>query len=204
MIDDCTALILAGGASRRMGCDKAALQLGGQSLLQRATGLMRTLFPAILLSVQQPRGDLDPVILQVRDDVPDAGPLAGLCAGLRYATTPWVFAMAVDMPYLRHGIIQRLAGLRENHQAVVPIAAGHLQCLAAFYAATALPALQSVLESRGERGMRTAISVLDVRRVDERCLYDADADPRSFADLDTPEDLARARRHFGAHAPHPQ
>ncbi|MDR2259786.1 MAG: molybdenum cofactor guanylyltransferase [Azoarcus sp.] len=198
MIDDCTALILAGGVSRRMGRDKAVLQLGGQSLLQRATGLARALFPAILLSVQQPRGDIDPAIPQVCDDVAAAGPLAGLCAGLRRAATPWVFAMAVDMPYLRPEIILRLAALRANHQAVVPVAAGHLQCLAAFYAATALPALQSVLESAGARSMRTALTVLDVRCVDEYSLYAAGAHPQSFADLDTPEDFAGARRYFGA------
>ncbi|MDR0702860.1 MAG: molybdenum cofactor guanylyltransferase [Azoarcus sp.] len=201
MIDDCTALILAGGDSRRMGCDKASLQLGGQSLLQRTLDLMRMLFPAILLSVRQPRAGLDGSIAQIRDDIPNAGPLAGLCAGLRRAATPWVFAVAADMPYLRPEIILRLAALRGTHQAVVPVAAGHPQPLAAFYATSALPAFQSALDSAQTRGLRRALAALDVRHVDERRLRDADATLQSFIDLDTPQDFAEAQRRFEEHFP---
>ncbi|MDR2093095.1 MAG: molybdenum cofactor guanylyltransferase [Azoarcus sp.] len=199
MIGDCTALILAGGDSRRMGRDKADLQLGGQSLLQRTLDLMRAIFPATLLSVSQPRGDLDTSIPQIRDDIPNAGPLAGLCAGLRHAATPWVFAVATDMPYLRPEIILRLAALRGMHQAVVPIVAGHPQPLAAFYATSALPTLRAALENAQTRGLRRALAALDVCHVDETGLRDADATLQSFTDLDTPQDFAEARRHFDEH-----
>jgi molybdopterin-guanine dinucleotide biosynthesis protein A len=196
MIGDCTALILAGGDSRRMGHDKAALQLGGQSLLQRMIDAMRALFPVVLLSVRQARHDIDASIAQIRDDIPDAGPLAGLCAGLRQAATPWVFAVATDMPYLRPEIIRHLAARRADCQAVVPIAAGHPQAVAAFYAATALPALQAVLSGAGKHSLQTALHALDVRYVDEQDLRSLDPDLQSFVDLDTPEDLASARQHF--------
>jgi molybdopterin-guanine dinucleotide biosynthesis protein A len=182
-----------------MGRDKAALQLGGQSLLQRTLDLMRALFPALLLSVRQPRGDLDARIAQICDGIPDAGPLAGLCAGLRRAATPWVFAVATDMPYLRPEIILRLAVRRGAHQAVVPIVAGHPQPLAAFYAASALPALQAALDNAQTRGLRRALAALDVCHVDEYSLRDTDASLRSFVDLDTPEDFAEARWYFGEH-----
>ncbi|MDR3213493.1 MAG: molybdenum cofactor guanylyltransferase [Azoarcus sp.] len=195
MIDDCTALILAGGDSRRMGRDKTTLELDGQSLLQRTLALMRTLFPAVLVSVRHPRADLDAP--QVCDDVPAAGPLAGLCAGLRHAQTPWIFAVAVDMPWLRPEVIIHLAAQRGNHQAIVPIVAGHPQSLAAFYAATALPALQAALDGAGKHDLRSTLAALDVCRVDERHLREVDATLQSFTDLDTPEDLAQARRHFG-------
>jgi molybdopterin-guanine dinucleotide biosynthesis protein A len=196
MIDDCTALILAGGDSRRMGCDKAALQLvGGQSLLQHTLEAMRALFPAVLLSVRQPRDDIDASVLQIRDEIPDAGPLAGLCAGLQHAATPWVFAVATDMPRLQPEIIRHLAARREDCQAVVPIAAGHPQALAAFYAATALPALQAVLREAGKHSLRTALSALETCYVDEQELRGLDPDLQSFIDLDTPEDFARAQLH---------
>ncbi|MDR1461566.1 MAG: molybdenum cofactor guanylyltransferase [Azoarcus sp.] len=201
MIDDCTALILAGGDSRRMGRDKAVLRLGGQSLLQRTINLMQTLFPVVLLSVRQPRGGLDASITQVCDGISSAGPLAGLYAGLRRATTPWVFAVATDMPYLRAETILQLAARRGAHQAVVPIAAGHPQALAAFYAVSALPAFQAALDGAENRSLQAALAALDVCRVDERSLCDADANPQSFIDLDTPEDFARARRYFGRYTP---
>jgi molybdopterin-guanine dinucleotide biosynthesis protein A len=110
MISDCTALILAGGHSRRMGCDKTALQFDGQSLLQRMIGLMQTLFPAVLVSVGQFRADID--VPQVCDETPDAGPLAGLCAGLVQVKTAWGFAVAADMPGLLPEVVEHLATFR--------------------------------------------------------------------------------------------
>ena len=85
MIEDCTAIILAGGDSQRMGSDKASLLLGGQTLLQRVAAMMQQVFPYILVSVRQTRPDID--LPQVCDEQPDEqlsgdGPLAGLVAGL--------------------------------------------------------------------------------------------------------------------------
>ena len=105
MIDDCTGLVLAGGNSRRMGRDKTALEFEGQTLLQRTVALLQTVFPQVLVSVRSYRQDVS--VPQVIDAYPDAGPLAGLCAGLAKADTPWVFAVAADMPFLLPEIIRQ-------------------------------------------------------------------------------------------------
>ncbi|MCL2076432.1 MAG: molybdenum cofactor guanylyltransferase [Betaproteobacteria bacterium] len=196
MIADCTALIFAGGDSRRMDCDKLLMQIGGQSLLQRALGLARELFHSVLVSVQYPRDDIDAP--QVCDEIPGAGPLAGLCAGLQHATTPWVFAVAADMPYLLPEVIERLAACRAaGHQAVVPVIDGQPYPLTAFYAVSSLPTLRSVLARPGKPGLLAALPELDTCRVGERHLTDIDLKLHSFIDLDTPEDATRALRHFG-------
>lgn len=195
MIADCTALVFAGGDSRRMGRDKLALELGGQSLLTRALELMRELFPQTLVSVQRPRDGVDAP--QICDEIPDAGPLAGLCAGLSAARTPWVFAVAADMPWLMPAVIERLAAFRANHQAVVPVIDGQLCPLTAFYAADALPALRVALARPGKPGIVAALPELDACFVDERQLGEIDGLPRHFADIDTPEDAALAHLHFG-------
>jgi molybdopterin-guanine dinucleotide biosynthesis protein A len=197
MIADCTALILAGGESRRMGSDKTALLLAGQSLLQRTLALMRTLFPAVLVSVRQPRADLDDLDApQVFDERADAGPLAGLCAGLQRAETPWIFAVAADMPYLLPSVVHALAARRGTHQAVVPVIDGRLQPMAAFYATSILPALRSTLHGVGKPGLVAALDGLDICRVEAADLLAVDANLSSFTDLDTPADLAAARQFF--------
>jgi molybdopterin-guanine dinucleotide biosynthesis protein A len=196
MIGDCTALIFAGGDSRRMGREKLSLQFGGQSLLQRTLDLTRALFPSVLVSVQHPRDDIDAV--QVCDEIPGAGPLAGLCAGLQHAMTPWVFAVAADMPYLLPEVIERLADNRAKHQAVVPVIDGQPYPLTAFYAVSALPTLRSVLARPGRPGLLAALPELDTCRIDKHHLADIDTELRSFIDLDTPEDAAKALRHFGS------
>ncbi|MDR2015693.1 MAG: molybdenum cofactor guanylyltransferase [Azoarcus sp.] len=195
MIADCTALIFAGGDSRRMGREKLSLQLGGQSLLQRALDLTRPLFSSILVSVRHLRDDIDAP--QVCDEIPGAGPLAGLCAGLQHATTHWVFAVAGDMPYLLPQVIERLAANRAKHQAVVPVIGGQPYPLTAFYAVSALPALRGVLARPGKPGLLAALPGLDTCRIDEHHLADIDKEVRSFIDIDTPEDAAEALRYFG-------
>ncbi len=197
MIDGCAALILAGGDSSRMGRDKTALEFAGKTLLQRAVEVMQSQFSQVVVSVRQRRPDID--VPQVCDEIPDAGPLAGLCAGLEWAQArqiPWVFGMAADMPFLNPVLIERLAERRGNCQAVVPVVRGHPQPLAAYYSAAALPAFRETLAGSGKRSLRAVLERLDVCRVNEVDLQAADPGLRSFFDLDTPEDVALALRVF--------
>ena len=191
MIADCTGLILAGGESRRMGRDKTVLEFDGQTLLQRSVRLLQGLFPRVLVSVRQARGDV--ALPQVVDETSCAGPLAGLCAGLAQADTPWVFALAADMPFFSAKVIRQLAMRRGEGEAVVPVVGSISQPLAAYYAVTALPVLRATLAGSGKRSPRAALQSLNVVYVDESELRGADP-ARDFIDLDTPDDLAAARR----------
>ena len=192
MIENCTALILAGGDSRRMGQDKASLVLDGLPLLQRVVNIVQPLFAETIISVRQPRHDI--ALPQVCDDPAHHGPLAGLAAGLERATTPWVFAVACDMPFITPAVIEHMAVCRSGSQAVVPVVQGHVQPLAAFYARDCLQALQLLLGGSGQQSLRALLDRLRVCYVDEAQLLAADPHLRSFFDLDTPEDVAAAQK----------
>ena len=191
MIADCTAVVLAGGQSQRMGRDKASLLLGEQTLLQHVSAILQTTFPRVLVSVRQPRPDI--ALPQICDTHADAGPLAGLYAALMHAETPWIFAVATDMPFIQPALIDYLAKQRGDHQAVVPVMHGHPQPLAAFYATSCLDPIRALLESGGKRSLRAALAQLKVCYVAEADLLAVDPGLRSFFDLDTPEDVAAAR-----------
>lgn len=195
MIADCTAIVMAGGESQRMGCDKATLVLGEQTLLQHVVAIVQPMFPQLLVSVRQPRPDIP--LPQICDAYTNAGPLAGLCAGLAQAEkdhSPWIFAVATDMPFVQPALIERLAQQRSGYQAVVPVVRGHPQPLAAFYAANCLETIRAMLDSGGKRSLRAALERLNVCYVDESELLEADPGLRSFFDLDTPQDLLAAGR----------
>lgn len=189
MIADCTAIILAGGDSKRMGRDKASLPLEGKSLLQRVVDSVQPLFAQTLVSVRQPRAEVS--LPQICDTQADGGPLVGLISVLEKIETPWAFVVACDMPFVMPAMITRLAGYRIGHQAVVPMAEGHAQPLAAFYARSALPLLQASLAG-GEKSLTRALQLLDVRYVAAEKLVQFDPQLRSFFDLDTPQDVALA------------
>lgn len=190
MIRDCTAIILAGGDSQRMGRDKASLILGEQTLLQTVAATMRQVFPEVVVSVRQPRAEVD--LPQICDEHLNGGPLAGLVAGLSQVTTPWVFAVACDMPFVVPAVIERLGEyLSGQYQAVVPVVHGHPQPLAAFYATSCLALMRSGLAAQ-QNSLRGVLKQLNVRYVDETEMLDADPQLRSFFDLDTPQDVAAA------------
>jgi molybdopterin-guanine dinucleotide biosynthesis protein A len=194
VITDCTALVMAGGMSRRMGRDKAGLVLEGRSLLHSVTKVMQMAFPEILLSVRHIRPEID--LAQVEDDPSCAGPVAGLLAGLAAASTPWVFAIACDMPFIAPEVIGYLSQRRKNRQAVVPVVGGHPQPLAAFYSSGCVTDVRSHLNSQGKASMLAVLEHLDVCYVDEAELLAVDPTLRSFFDLDTPQDVEQAK-HMG-------
>ncbi len=190
MIVDCTAIIMAGGESQRMGRDKATLVLGEQTLLRHVMNIVQPLFLQVLVSVRQLRPEIE--LPQICDSYPDAGPLAGLCAGLEQAATPWIFAVATDMPFVQPAMIKQLAQQRAGFQAVVPMVNGYPQPLAAFYSASCLETIQGLLNGSGKRSLRAALEQLNVCYVDASELLAVDPGLRSFFDLDTPEDFAVA------------
>lgn len=192
MIADCTAIILAGGESKRMGQDKAVLPFNGETLLQSVIAGVQPLFVQTLVSVRELRGNV--VLPQICDMQADGGPLVGLISALEAVTTPWAFVVACDMPFVAPALISHLASLRADHHAVVPVVDGHAQPLAAFYARRALPLLRESL-ANGNRSLTGALKSLDVCHVAEDELLKFDASLRSFFDLDTPQDYAAAREY---------
>ena len=168
--------------------------LGEQTLLQRVAEVMQTVFPRVVVSVRAPRADV--ALPQVCDTYRDIGPLAGLCAGLEHAAqngVPWIFAVATDMPFVRPALIEQLATYRSGVDAVVPLIDGHPQPLAAFYSTGALPAIRALLDGDGKRSLRAVLERLHVAHVHAAELNAADPGLESFVDLDTPEDLAKAK-----------
>jgi molybdopterin-guanine dinucleotide biosynthesis protein A len=192
MIENCTAVIMAGGDSRRMGQDKANLLLGERTLLQSVAVTLQPLFPEVIVSVRQPRPEIN--LPQVCDDPAHSGPLAGLAAALERASTPWIFAVACDMPFITPAVIEYLALQRADCQAVVPMVGGYPQPLAAFYATSCLKVVRDILNSNGKHSMLAPLEMLQVRYVSEDQMQAVDPQLRSFFDLDTPQDVAQACR----------
>lgn len=194
MIKDCTAIILAGGDSRRMGRDKAMMPFADKALIQSVITIMQGLFPATILSVREHRQEID--LPQVCDMQTNGGPLTGLVSTLGRIATPWAFVVACDMPFVSPELVEQLATYRAQQQAVVPVVHGYLQPMVAFYSISCIPVMRATL-SLGDKSLSGAIRNLDVSYVDEVQMQKSDAELRSFIDLDTPQDWALAQERMG-------
>ena len=105
-------LVLAGGASRRMGTDKAALQIDGVTQLERAVTLLERFVSDVYVSVRQSDSVRD-VFNCIPDSVDTRGPAAGmLSAHLAHPESAWL-VVACDMPLLGHDLLQELVTLRD-------------------------------------------------------------------------------------------
>jgi molybdopterin-guanine dinucleotide biosynthesis protein A len=190
MIEDCTALILAGGQSRRMGRDKTMLPFGQATVIQTLIDTLRPLFSNTILSVRVQRPELD--LPQICDATANKGPLGGLVSGLAEIHTNWAFVIACDMPMVHPGLIRLLSVQRAQQHAIVARVQGHIQPFAAFYSTRCLPLLRARLDA-GQLSISSALQQLSMTCVDEADLIRADPGLNSFFDLDTPEDWRNAQ-----------
>ncbi len=181
------ALILAGGRSSRMGADKPLLKIGGETLLERAVRFWRESgrVGRILIANGQP-GHLEPLpegTQAVYDLEEGRGPMAGLIAAFRQSDADVLYVSAVDMPFLRRDAILPVP----PGDAAVYHCAGRRQPLFGVYRRSILPKAEAVLAE----GCGTLNVLLD--RCDTLIADLPDFESSLFSNINTPEDLQRAR-----------
>ena len=144
-----SAVILAGGKSSRMGCDKAFLEIGGQTLLTRQIQLVRAAGAAEVFISGRAGVDYSASGNRVlTDKFPDAGPLAGIASALEAMTSPRLLVLAVDLPGMTADFLRTLAEDCPENCGVVPRVHGNLEPLAAIYPKAALPLATALLAEK--------------------------------------------------------
>jgi molybdopterin-guanine dinucleotide biosynthesis protein A len=187
-----TGAILAGGFSRRLGQDKAALQLGGKALALRVHEALAPLVASCWLITNQPLAHLAFGLPLVTDWRPFQGPAGGLLTALRWARTPWVLAAAVDNPFLAPALLAELAARagRTTRSAMVCRSPWGLEPFPGIYAVRLLPALRDFLQ--GDRRLSRFLEVCRPEILSETEVLALDPEGRSFFNLNTLRDLDRA------------
>jgi molybdopterin-guanine dinucleotide biosynthesis protein A len=186
-----TAMLVAGGRSRRMGRDKATMIFEGEPLWQRQLRLLREISPATLwVSAGAPLSWHPPEVEIVLDESPSRGPLSGLVAGLRPLQTSHLLVLAVDLPRVSAEHLRGLWALAGPGTGVIPLNENYFEPLCAVYPAEALAVAETALQGSDVSLQHFAKTLLNESRVrayvlteDERSLY---------LNLNTPGDLPDA------------
>lgn len=183
-----SGVLLAGGASRRMGCDKAWVVVHGEPLAFRA---LRAL-DAVAEDVVVASGDGHRLAALGRPQVGDidegAGPLAGVAAGLASARHDLVAVLAVDLPHAEPAVLRRLATTWRGEAAVVPLAHGHAEVLHAVWSRGAHDRLRARLAA-GQLGVRDAARGLGARLAGPAVWGDVDPGAAFAYNVNHPGDL---------------
>ncbi|MFF7714994.1 NTP transferase domain-containing protein [Streptomyces sp. NPDC007988] len=193
---DYDAIVLAGGAARRLGgADKPGVSVGGRTLLDRVLTASRGAGRTIVVGGRRPTAR--PVTWTL-EAPPGGGPLAALHAGLRRSGAPTVVVLSADLPFLDEGTVRRLLDALEDggrEGALLVDADGRDHPLVAAYRAEPLHRELALLAT--EHGGLTGLPVrlltgeLDLDRVSAR--------PLAAYDCDTWEDIVTARARIREH-----
>ncbi len=189
-----TGLVLAGGASRRMGRDKAFLELDGRPLIEIVVERMAQVCAEVLVVAGDTRPYIGLGVPTVVDRFRGMGVLGGLHAGLEAASHELTLAVGCDMPFLDPDLLRAFAGWSEGYD-VAMLRHGnqnHVEPLHAAYRRACIPALEAVLRA-GQRRIVSFFPYVHVRYVTPEEVAPYDPDRRSFRNLNTPEEWAAAR-----------
>ena len=192
-----SAVVLAGGLSRRLGRDKAVEPLGDAPLIRRVLSRVAQVSDETVVVINDAARaselPLDGDVVTAVDRYPGAGSLGGIFTGLEAARADWALVVACDMPFLNVPLLRRILSLRAGRDAVVPVIEGRPEPTHAAYSKRCLPYIESRLQANDLKISRFFEDV-EVEYLPQSSVDELDAEHLSFFNVNTEQDLERARR----------
>lgn len=195
-----SAVILAGGFSRRFGQDKGLLPLANKPLIEHVLDAIDKIVDEKIVVVSSKTQAenytkvLDSKVKVVVDDDNVQSPLVGALKGFKEASNEYALLLPCDTPLLSKDVLSLLLDLCPNKNAVIPRwPNGYIEPLQAVYCTK--PALEAAKKalSEGKMNMQSMVDKLrDVRYISTLVLRQLDPELKSFFNVNTPMDLRKA------------
>ena len=191
----CAAVVLSGGLNTRMGGqNKAFLEVGGQQILDRLLDVLQALFEEILLVTRQPELYRGRGLKVVTDIFAIRSSLTGIHAGLANADADHAFMVACDTPFLKGALVKLLLDeLEPRTDLVIPAARGRYQPLCAIYSKRCIEPIEQMLRT-GDLKIINLFSKITMKKIPLQRLRKADAQLRSFFNVNSPEELRQTEK----------
>jgi molybdopterin-guanine dinucleotide biosynthesis protein A len=188
-------IVLAGGKSSRLGQDKALVELGGQTLLQRSVKNLEFLDNEIVV-VAAPEQRLPEITVSsrlkiVRDITPGKGPLIGIYTGLCASAYPLSFVVACDMPFVRRALVEKIIRMAPGYDVVIPRRPQGLEPLHATYARSCIGYIETLIKV-GRYKIDSLLEMVNVKYLEENEIKPIDPEGVSFFNINTPADITQA------------
>ncbi len=183
-----SAMLLAGGESRRMSKDKATLLFGGKPLWQIQLELLCKLEPAEIFVSARTDPAWRPAGVQfVPDEPPSRGPLSGLTATLARIRSSHLLVLAIDMPFMNEEHLRYLCNAIGPRRGVLPMIGGRAEPVAAVYPTEAYDVFAATL-SGADFSMQTLTNRL-VKMDRLRVVRVPEREQKFYRNLNEPCDL---------------
>lgn len=198
MTPTANGIILAGGQSSRLGEDKALVPLAGLPLMTHTARRLHHVSRQLIIAGRSHLPvdiGLSTNVTFAADTIPGAGPLVGVYSGLLVSDANLDIVVGCDMPLLRPRLLAHLLSADVGSDAVVTVAdwSGETQLLPSIYKRDAVDEIRRALDE-GERSLKGFLTRVPTLIVPEAEVRAIDPEGRSFFNVNTREDLRRARR----------
>ena len=194
MSKEIVGVILAGGQSRRMGSDKAFLEIGGVPLIERTVEIILPLFPSVaIVAKETEKFHFMKGIYLVKDLFPEQHALGGIYTALKTFPGKDCFVFACDLPFLNVSLIRTMIEQRNGCDLLIPKSRRGLEPLHAIYTERCLPAMKDQIRqnrwSLEAFAKRVGLCILD-----PALFHLLDPEELSFFNVNTQRELKEARR----------
>lgn len=157
-------LILAGGLSRRMGREKALIEIEGVPMAEHVRRALAAVVDDVWVSVREGQPSPVPQLRDVRDL--GLGPLAGIASGLQALDAgDALLAVACDMPFVTRDLLRAITGALGDHDAAVPVLDGVAQVACAAWSARISDVAQKLVTS-GTVAPKSLLAAVDTATID--------------------------------------
>lgn len=183
-----------------MGSCKALLEIEGETLVARVAGVLRSLFPEVIVVTGNLQIAQAANLPAIADEVANCGPVGGLHAALNHFHQP-TFCIACDMPFANAKVIEFLCLQGDDCDAVLPLvesgetgktgATKRAEPLHAVYAPACLPFFEAEFQRERVRSVERVLSGARVKFIEADALRVFDAELRFLRNWNSPQD-ARA------------
>lgn len=186
-----TAIILAGGQSRRMGQNKAFLAYKEKSFIEEILDKFQGLDERIIVA-NTPSLYVFEGVKTIQDIYPNKGPLCGLYTGLKEMSGKRAVVVTVDTPLLTEALLSFLYNYESDADCIIPVVEGRWQSLCAVYNKSALNRIEEAVKA-DERKVRLVLDRLSVELITEETLTRYGNPKVLFSNVNTPEDYGKIR-----------
>ncbi|MBU8849960.1 MAG: molybdenum cofactor guanylyltransferase [Desulfobacterales bacterium] len=191
---DCTGVILAGGKNSRLpGKKKAFRKIGDLMILETIYELFSNLFKEIIIVVNEPEEFAGWDMTVVTDIIPSKCALAGLHAGLFYASFPHAYVTACDTPFVKQSVVEYIVRqIEPGYEVVVPRTDDGIETLSAVYSKDCIPLIERNLE-KNIFMIKKFFRKKKVKEIPVEQLKLLDPQMRFIFNVNTPKDLEKAK-----------
>jgi molybdopterin-guanine dinucleotide biosynthesis protein A len=186
--EQATAIIMAGGDSRRMGIDKSMLLIKGRPIIEHICRQLRGTFSQILISSDEVEKLAFLGFKIIPDKMPGQGPLMGIASALEASANELNFVVACDIPYIDIRLVRKMLTEAQTSDMVIPTTGNEkYEPLFAVYRKSAIEAINQVLSS-GARKISDAFAHCNVKYIK--------LETKQFTNLNTIEEYEEFRKKY--------